>query len=121
MRSDRVTLAGAIAFAALAPVSCALLDGVERGTFRGTYVSAFEASSFVPCGGSNSWWLEDASGTLHSQLPPFDSLSFSRAAYIVVAGRRSSKGQFGHLGSYDYALTVTSVVSVSPDTSGACQ
>jgi len=83
-------------------------------------VTAFEASNFRACGGTQAWWLTDASGTLFSQLPPASPPDFSRSAYLRVNGRRSARGQYGHLGAYAYELTVDQVLEVASDTSGKC-
>ena len=120
MRLNRFALSGAIACAALTTGACSWFTSTDEGTFRGIYQHAFEVSSFRPCRSSQLWWLEDASGTLFGQLPPPDPVSMVRVAYVVVDGKRSARGEYGHLGIYDYALTVTSVAAVASDTTGAC-
>jgi hypothetical protein len=93
----------------------------ERGTFRGTFVSAFEVSAFRQCGSSTSWWLTDHSHSVHSQLPPAGPPDFATRGYLKVRGLRSSKGSYGHLGAYPYEISVTEVLEASADTTGKCR
>jgi len=105
---------------ALGLCACSWFGGPKDGTFRGVYVTAFEASNFRPCGGAENWWLTDESGDLSGRLPPVDPSDFSRAAFLRIKGRRSSRGQHGHLGSYPYAIAVHEVLEVAADTTGKC-
>jgi hypothetical protein len=100
---------------------CSSVDDPRDGSFGGVYISAFETSSFRPCGSADSWWLTDASGALFNQLPSANSPPFLRVAFVRVEGQRSGRGQYGHLGAYPFELTVSAVLEVAADTTGKCR
>jgi hypothetical protein len=106
---------------ALGMSSCSSASGPKEGTFRGVYLTAFEVSSFRPCGGAQYWWLRDASGTLGSQLPPNTPPGYEISAYLQVRGRRSKAGTYGHMAAYRYEIVVQEVLEVTADTTGKCQ
>ena len=90
----------------LAAISC--MDGTERGEFAGVFGFSFEAAWFRPCGSTMLWWIEESGG-----------LAGARGS-AIVRGTRSEKGQHGHLGSYQYQLTIEAVLFSSADTLAAC-
>ena len=93
--------------------------GPDTKTYRGTYLTAFEVNGFLSCGESESWWVVDRSGQLHSQLPPYDAHG-RRTAYVEVRGFRRGPGEYGHMGASRYEFVITEVITVDADTSGKC-
>jgi hypothetical protein len=88
--------------------------------YTGIYVSAFEVSSFRPCGTQERWWLTDASGSLANRLLAPVPPQFERSAFLRVRASLSRSGSYGHLSSYTHELTVTETLDVSADTSAVC-
>jgi hypothetical protein len=97
-------------------------DGAREGTFRGRYVHAFEASAFTECGRSESWWA-----TFQAQHPSLDSaianenLEGQTEVFLVVHGRLSDEGSYGHLGASTRELTVDAVHTVAVWNPDSCR
>jgi hypothetical protein len=80
---------------------------------RGWHASRFEASSFSPCSGENSWWFgtanSEASATL-SRIKQNARCQGPHCAYpIFVKGKVSPRGRFGHMGMYEREVVATEV------------
>ena len=91
-----------------------------REVFKGLYVSAFERSDFMPCGVGEHWWLQ---GRVFSEIEEFIKNNSLRSnegdwqpntpVYIEVVGIRSEKGEWGHMGLYQYELSAPELVDIS--------
>jgi hypothetical protein len=79
----------------------------------------FEASSFLPCGSQEAWWvvatdeLSQQYGALN--VPP------GQSAFARLRGDRSGRGHYGHLDSYHYEFEVTEVVTLRQAQESDCQ
>ena len=92
-------------------------------TYKGHYVRAREHSGFSPCGGDVTWWLEGTRSSVYSELEEFINKNSLRSGksylkpnipfYIEVTGTRSAKGKWGHMGRYQYQLTVEEIIEMS--------
>ena len=91
-------------------------DGERRGTFRGSYVHGFEASSFTQCGATESWsaYFEASHPTLDSAVAAEERIEDFTRVYLSVHGRLSPEGSYGHLGGSRRALTVERIFEVRP-------
>jgi hypothetical protein len=78
----------------------------REGVFRGTYTHRFEVSRFVPEGTEEEWWL---SGRAINR----SDLAFKQT-FLVVCGKLSDPGEYGHFGAYDRELVVEEVLEVGP-------
>ena len=82
----------------------------EPDSYVGIYVQGFEENSFRLCGSSQWWWVipNDELTNAYENLgvAPYTKV------YVEVKGRRSPKGKYGHLGGYDYQLTVKELVKI---------
>jgi hypothetical protein len=80
--------------------------GDQAGTFRGIYFQGFETSGFRPCGGSETWWV--------NQVPRSDFKQFVQGdgfrVYVEWTGTRSGRGIYGHMGMYRRRLDVEKVI-----------
>ena len=112
----------ALCLGAMAVVSVAC-DGERRGTFRGRYFHAFESSAFTECGGSESWWttFKARHPALDSAIAAEDRLEDRTDVYLVVEGRLSAEGSYGHLGGARRELTVQGIETVQPWNSSLCR
>ena len=73
-------------------------------TYSGRYTTSFEVSCFEPDGSDETWW---ASGALPDIANEFERCAF----HLVVRGRLSPKGHYGHLGMCERELIVEEVLS----------
>ena len=100
----------------------------DEDVVKGTYVSAFERSDFMPCKGDEHWWL---SGNVFAKIETFiaehhlrkpkANWEANRPVYIEVKGLISEKGRWGHLGMYQREihaneLLAINTLSLCPDT-----
>ena len=103
---------------------CAIIaTGCAKTTseYAGLYLAGFEMSAFSPCDGDEIWWL-DTSADINKQF--WDQIEALRNDFITeykldpelyispnyflrASGLLSKRGQYGHLGAYDRAFTVT--------------
>lgn len=86
---------------------------VVHGHFR----SAFELSALEACGEDESWWVTTADGLIERYHAV---ASNSEPVFVVLRGRLSKPGSFGHLGAYNRHLQVTEVVDVRSAAEGDC-
>src|SRR5688500_20301609 len=86
--------------------ACDWITSPDSGEYRGIYVTAFEASGFRACRGTDYWWLSGELAPIFDVLPSEGPPDWSRAAYVHVRGSRSAPGRHGHLGAYKYELVV---------------
>ena len=98
----------------------ALMSGCDGEVeTAGLLTFGFEASSFLPCGHQEAWWVmgrEDLTQRYAAlELPP------GRSAYARLRGERSDRGHYGHLDAYRYELEVTEVVELRPAQTADCQ
>ncbi|MGE0829178.1 MAG: hypothetical protein AB7O04_07495 [Hyphomonadaceae bacterium] len=84
--------------------------GIQR--FSGRWDFHFETSSFVTLAGDGPYWLA-ADGDVWPQLTaPFQATGSPWGQLdIVVEGRLSPPGRYGHMGAYQRELQVTRVIS----------
>lgn len=88
--------------------------------YKGLYVSSFERSDFMPCGSNEHWWLQ---GSVYSEIEEFIKENSLRSndgdwypnipVYIEVVGKKSGKGEWGHMGAYQYEFNTTELVDIS--------
>lgn len=105
-RAFLLTLAG------LALAACASPASARAQRFSGTYDWHFETSSFRPDGGGGPYWLSGEGDTLEQIAAPIghtDRGTWGRF-HIVVEGRLSAEGHYGHMGGYQRELRVTRVI-----------
>jgi hypothetical protein len=77
---------------------------------EGFLLFAFEASSFLPCGDEEAWWVV-ATDELMRRYAALE-LPSGHSAYARLRGERSDRGHYGHLGAYRYEFEVTETVSL---------
>lgn len=80
----------------------------EEETFSGYHAYGFEESRFSPVGSKERWWLD--------KLPPCVEQAEKVSGgtpilFVVVVGKLSSVGKFGHLGKYPRELVVKQYLS----------
>ncbi len=85
----------------------------EIQLYRGEYRSGFELSAFVPENGKERWWLSFAGDVDRSKLNTtvaterrFDSNNYK----LLIKGKLSEKGHYGHMGAYTREITVTEII-----------
>ncbi len=85
-----------------------------EGVFQGYYTKGFEVSSFTPDGIEEEWWLDGSIGKIVNQMiaPKNETSKIKSPAYIVVRGKLSPPGNYGHLGHYNRELVVEEVIEV---------
>jgi hypothetical protein len=88
------------------------------GEWEGYYFSAFETSSFRPCGEDESWWLTPNSefNQRYLALQEDDAAPRGRTlgphVRVRFEGDRSERGLHGHLGAYPYEIRVTRLLEI---------
>jgi len=99
--------------------------GAPPDVFAGRFESGFETSAFHPCGSEEQWWVTADSGAwarLHAPPARTDSGGYLEAvAFVRLRGRRSPRGEYGHVGAYDRELRVTEVLEVRPPAEAECR
>ena len=102
-----------LAMLSLASAAC---EGERRSTFRGRYLHAFEASAFTECGATEGWWasFEARHPTLDSAIAAERALEDHTEVYLVVRGRLSPEGSYGHLGGSRRELRIEAIETVLP-------
>ena len=85
-------------------------------TYKGTFSTNFEMSAFVPDGSNERWWLKENDDNPVLPIPPEPAAQrvyffAGSQTYLVVEGKVTRKGKFGHLGKYDREFTITRLVS----------
>lgn len=96
----------------LALASCAGSAPAGERAFSGTFDWHFETASFTPDSGGGPYWLS-AEGEIWTQITaPLTEAGQGPwgRVHIVVEGRLSAAGQYGHLGAYPNELQVTRVI-----------
>jgi hypothetical protein len=105
-----------MAVAAVLVFGCILTasDWPAQGIFQGYYTHGFEVSQFTPQGTNEKWWLEGSIEDIIRQLvaPKDETPKLKSPIYIVVEGKLSKPGKYGHLGGYVRRLSVEKVVQV---------
>ncbi len=87
----------------------------EAVDLTGHMVIGFEIASFVPCGsdGSANYWLNaDPSVELYAAYHAAVGEDYT-PAYLHFTGRLSPPGEYGHLGAYTHAVTVTQIIELN--------
>lgn len=101
-----------LGLASLVLAACASPASARAQRFSGSYDWHFETSSFRPDGGGGPYWLSGEGDTLeritaalgHSGRGTWGQF------HIVVEGRLSEEGRYGHMGGYRRELHVTRVI-----------
>src|SRR2546426_5360497 len=112
-RRGKVPAIGTVAATALFSVlawSSTSCTGPPERVYRGTYLSGFELSDFIPEGSDpllERWWLAGDIREISSHIGTLGS-----PVFVTVQGELSRPGGYGHLGSYKRQLTVTHVLEV---------
>ena len=86
----------------------AALEG--RTLWRGHVSFGFETSEFRPCGSKERWWVV-SSADLQKKYARATKRMYE-PVYGVLRGIPSTRGTYGHLGSYARELRVRSVVTL---------
>jgi hypothetical protein len=83
--------------------------------YAGYYVSSFEKSLFKPVDSTERWWL---SGSYSCPNTGIDLMPRDQGAtvpvFLIVRGKLSAKGRYGHMGAYDRELVVEMTISCRP-------
>ena len=80
----------------------------------GCYFTGFETSAFTPKGTHESWWVEwDADTTLLERALPrnADGSRGVWSVFVVVRGKVSGAGRYGHMGGYTKEIVVSRLIS----------
>lgn len=105
---------------------CSLFDEVWHSddVFTGAYAWGFEASDFRECDATEKWWVSTKSTEVSEELINtylgITGGEWYREVHVKVRGRRSVRGQYGHLGVYTRELTVESVLEMRALEEGEC-
>lgn len=100
---------------------CFLQDeifGKDRSVVSGRVSFGFEVASFQPCDSDEQWWIT-GSNELYEAWTALD-LAWYESGFAIVRGRRSEKGEYGHLGAYQREFEVKDVIEVRPLEEGEC-
>jgi len=90
--------------------ACASASASQTQRFSGTWDWHFETSAFTTDAGEGPYWLA-GDGAVWDQLSaPFSESGPWGRAHLIVEGRLSPPGQYGHLGAYSRELRVTRVM-----------
>lgn len=105
----RLFLAGLLG---LALASCAGSAPAGERRFSGTFDFHFETASFAPDNGGGPYWLSAEGETWNQITAPLTEAGVGPwgRVHIVVEGRLSPEGHYGHLGAYSRELRVTRVI-----------
>jgi hypothetical protein len=103
------------------------------GIFDGVYTVGFEASIFEPChpfadpspsGGGRRWaWLvvSPLGRRQHPLWPDVPERGRVRTYYVRARGALIGPGNYGHLGSYPYELSVDRFLEILAEPPGSCR
>lgn len=108
----RTFLVGLIGLSLAACASAAPASGQR---FAGTWDWRFETSSFVTDDGQGPWWLSADGPTWEQVAAPLTQSGrgpWGRVR-LVVEGRLSAPGRYGHLGAYEREFRVTRVIEAT--------
>lgn len=72
----------------------------------GVYRRSFEVAAFTPDESTDEWWV--ASAALNSLMNEKGLLEIR----VVLSGRLSPEGNYGHLGQYHYCLAEPKILKV---------
>lgn len=98
---------------ALSPIADpALATAPEPREWRGHYRAGWESAVFEPCGVGETWWAWSGEKVLRHDTNGWGQ------AFVVVRGRVSEPGAYGHLDRYRRQIVITEVVRVVEDGSG---
>lgn len=92
--------------------ACALPASAYTQRFSGTFDWGFETSSLHPDRGGGPYWVSfegDALERIAAPLGQTDRGTWGRF-HLVVEGRLSPEGHYGHMGAYRRELHVTRVI-----------
>jgi hypothetical protein len=91
--------------------------GKSAGSFEGMYTSAFETSSFVPCGSRDSryWIVWRADSDFAAAFDEHNLGLQGGELYVRLQGKleTGNPNGYGHLGQYNGQLTVTKLEEMS--------
>ena len=115
---------GFLALAFLSLAACSDNEGLpEPGalkTYSGIYLHGFEASMFIPSSVTEYWWIAEDPSLLSGlrEIPVTKTAGFSDARYmhLIIKGRVSELGVWGHLGAGQRELVVSEVLDIEPAT-----
>jgi Sel1 repeat-containing protein len=82
--------------------------------YSGCYFAGFETRALTPKGTQESWWVKwDADTKLLARALPRneDSSRGVRSVFVVVQGRLSPAGRYGHLGGHTREIIVSRLIS----------
>ncbi len=102
----RAFLAGLFALTA-----CASTDAAGPRTYSGIWDFHFETSAFVTDAGQGPHWLASEGDTWSALTAPLAQTGSPWGrVHVIVEGKLSAPGQYGHLGAYSHELRVTRVI-----------
>jgi hypothetical protein len=115
---------GFLALAFLSLAACSDNEGLpepgELKTYSGIYLHGFEASMFIPSSVTEYWWIAEDPSLLSGlrEIPVTKTAGFSDARYmhLIIKGRVSELGVWGHLGAGQRELVVSEVLDIEPAT-----
>jgi hypothetical protein len=82
--------------------------------YRGCYIAGFETSAFNPVGTKDSWWVDwevDTTILRKARAQEPGSPSRPSSVFMVVRGRISEEGAYGHMGGYRRKIIVSEIIS----------
>lgn len=80
----------------------------------GFYEAAWEREVFLPCGVDEEWWSWSTVRIIRN-----DPRGWGRA-FVVIEGRVSARGRFGHLGRFPRQIVITRALEIRPAEEGVC-
>ena len=92
----------------------AQVDDPPAQRFEGYYEAEWERQVFRPCGIRETWWAWNTA--LIAREPEGAPGRF----FVVLEGRVSPTGRYGHLGQYPRQILITKVLEVRPAEGSRC-
>jgi hypothetical protein len=104
------------------------ISGAKQAEFHGTYIDLFERAGFQDCKTGEIWAIRfDRTSDLLGELLRNSQDSYdgyyhmpSEAVYLHVRGKKSESGEWGHMGMYDYQITITNILGFGVDVPNWC-
>jgi hypothetical protein len=96
------------------------LPALPDGVYSGKWVTAFETSSFTPCGTNYRWWIDGAVFDAEVRFLREHPATDPRALWVSARGTPSATGPNGHLGQYSRKLTAREVLEIRESRRGDC-
>lgn len=99
----------------LAAAGCTDEDAAD--IYSGYYRQGFEQSDFYTHDGHGPWWVDAGEPEWEqfmAHVVPTSGRGSAATLRMIVEGRLTAGGGFGHLGQYDKRLFVTRIVDIEP-------